>query len=128
MRAALLFYVTPNFQVSGNYSDRKYTIMKTILELLGYCFSYMHACVNPIIYTFAAPEFRRSLCSSLRRHSFTETGPCSWKRSSFREGSPNLETPHTKITYTHSDQWPKMTTSVHLEMSSNLLTHSTEKL
>ena len=32
-----------------------------ILELIGYCLSYAHACINPIIYTFAIPSFQQNL-------------------------------------------------------------------
>ena len=35
--------------------------MFAIMEVVGYCMSYAHACVNPIIYTFAAPGFRKTI-------------------------------------------------------------------
>ena len=38
-----------------------------IMEAVGYCMSYAHACVNPIIYTFAAPGFRKTIGKVCKR-------------------------------------------------------------
>jgi len=50
-------------QISGNYNDTSYVVMHYTLETIGQCTSYAHACINPVIYTFAMPKFRRQLCS-----------------------------------------------------------------
>ena len=40
------------------------------MEVVGRCFSYAHACINPIIYTFAAPGFRKSIGEMCDRRRF----------------------------------------------------------
>ncbi|CAK8694875.1 unnamed protein product [Clavelina lepadiformis] len=47
--------ITPKFEVVP------YAVMRIWMDVVGKCFSYAHACVNPIIYTFAAPGFRRNI-------------------------------------------------------------------
>ena len=34
---------------------------KIILKLVGFCFSYVHACINPIIYSFTLSSFQQSV-------------------------------------------------------------------
>ena len=91
--------------MSGAF-DRSYAFEKSILLLSANCFSYAHACVNPIIYTFAAPGFRQSLCVSIRRHSPNASGVCSWKRSerASKKNSFVNEPPQTKLTPLTSEQ------------------------
>ena len=33
----------------------------TILKLIGLCLSYVHACINPVIYSFTLASFQKSL-------------------------------------------------------------------
>jgi len=34
--------------------------------MVGQCTSYAHACINPVIYTFAMPKLRRQLSSDFK--------------------------------------------------------------
>ena len=43
---------------------------RLIIRVVALCFSYAHACVNPIIYTFASPGFRLCLCESWNTRNF----------------------------------------------------------
>ncbi|XP_078483758.1 galanin receptor type 1-like [Ciona intestinalis] len=82
-------------KISGNYSTLynnvdKWITMATI-EQVGACMSYMHSCINPVIYTFAAPGFRRSLLESItgrRCNNHSEiTDSCHARRNRRRRGA-----------------------------------------
>ena len=43
---------------------------RLIIKVVALCFSYAHACVNPIIYTCASPGFRLCLWDSWKTRNF----------------------------------------------------------
>nr|XP_039248588.1 galanin receptor type 1-like [Styela clava] len=53
------------FSMTGFWAGYNYAKQRFFLESLGKCMSYAHAFINPFIYTFASPVFRRSLRNSL---------------------------------------------------------------
>lgn len=53
-------------QVSDLYLHPSNAVWKTILDIVRHTMSYAHACINPIIYTFAAPGFKDSVSAALR--------------------------------------------------------------
>ena len=42
--------------------------MKVILKLIGFCLSYVHACINPVIYSFTLSSFQQSLVNTFGLH------------------------------------------------------------
>jgi len=51
--------------------------MQYTLETIGQCASYAHACVNPVIYTFALPTIRRQLWNDFKALIVRDGGiPC----------------------------------------------------
>ena len=71
------------FTLKGYFEGVENATKTLVLEVVGKATSYAHAIVNPIIYTFASPIFRRSLRSSLREKWRNCTGPtnCAKKNS-----------------------------------------------
>jgi len=54
------------FQISGSFQGFSPDVMLISLKVTGLCTSYAHACINPIIYTFAAPLFRNHIFKDIK--------------------------------------------------------------
>jgi len=62
---ALLIFIRV-FQMSRPIERLSDMLMIILLNTTGLCTSYAHACINPIIYTFAAPPFRKHIFKDIK--------------------------------------------------------------